>query len=214
MIFRCRFAITKHREMESKQLQPIEESIRSFCKYLVYLDKYEEGDDSAENVESMNQWLARAREYYLINMEQTLKVTGAVAENYWGMDKIEFERNSKKTYISEVTGKEYTLYYYPYYRTMLKRWQEQLHAIRVENLEDLRNIQSLTYKDGFTGQQMSDMVASNFDDGAEIREQMITCIAHLQVNTWNSVEYQEALRIAEFYWQGVIQEEIDKYWKN
>jgi hypothetical protein len=200
--------------MESKQLQPIEESLNAFMKYIVYFDRYEAGDDTPENVESMNKWLAQAKEYYLLNLEQTLKVTGAVAENYWQMDKIEFERNSLKTYTSETTGKEYCLHYYPYYRTMLQRWKEQLHSLREENLEDLRNIQSLTYKDGFTGQQMSDMVSSNFDDGADIREQMILCVAHLQVNIWNRVEYSEALTIAEFYWQSMIQDEIDRYWKN
>jgi hypothetical protein len=200
--------------MESKQLHPLEESLNAFIRYIVYFDRYEAGNDSPENVESMNKWLAQAKEYYLINMEQTLNVTGVVAENYWHMDKLEFERNSLNTHICEITGKEYTLYYYPFYRIMLQRWKEQLHAVREENLEDLRNIQSLTYKDGYTGQEMSDMVSSNMDDGADIREKMILCVTHLQVNIWNRMEYDEAGRHAEFYWQGVIQNEIDKYWKN
>jgi hypothetical protein len=197
--------LSQNTEMETHKSHPLDSSLKHFYKYLVYLDKVQAGDDTTENVESLNEHLELAKEFYLLALKQTLNMSGDAADMCWSIDKVELERN---------TLKDPPIHGYPRLYNMLGEWLIQLLNFRKANLADLKRIQSLSFKDGFTGAELSAMVMSNFDDGADIRECVVTCVALRSLNNpLKGESYEQSLRTGEFYWQGILEEErfFDKY---
>lgn len=208
----CSFAIVETQKMETQYKHKLELSIGCFVKYLVYLDKIEAGYDTEANQSIANSCLDNAKQYYLDNLEATLKITGTKAHELWENDKREFTNQSLKPYQPDgEDGESYTRYFYPFYRELLGKWLNQLLQVRRENLEDLRKIQSLSYHE-YKPKELSDMIGSNMDDAADIREQVIECVKQRCINVYNAVPTEEAERIATFYWMSMVEDEKDNFW--
>lgn len=197
--------------METKQTHKLDLSKGYFIQFLVYLDKIEAGHDSEANKSIMGSCLDYAKQHYLDNLETTLGITGENARELWDKDAVEFRKNSLKNYTHTQTGKVYSRYYYPFYLNLLEKWHQQLLQHRKDNLQDLKNIQSLSYHE-YKPQELSDMIGSNMDDAAEIREQVIECITQKSMNTYNAVPYEEAVRVATFYWMSMLEDEKESFW--
>jgi hypothetical protein len=91
----------------------------------------------------------------------------------------------------------------------LQQWLNQLLTGIEKQRKDLKIIE----RQGVSPAEGSRMIAEWLDIQQDFRECVVLCVALLSVNAANAVLWDEAQRVGEFYWQGIINHETANYYK-
>lgn len=149
--------------------------------------------------------IAEAKGHYLGIISEVLGVEDG--EKQWQNDWSTFVQNSAKC--TEINGISYQNLYFPYLRGQLKQWLTQLLTGIEKQKKDLKIIE----RQGVSPAEGSRMISEWLDMQQDFRECVVLCVSLLSVNAPNAELWEQAQRVGEFYWQGLMDYGSD-YYKN
>lgn len=174
--------------MEMQNAQPIEDSMKA----------------SLEQA-SIDAFISEAKQHYCEILTEVLGIESP--DGQWQNEWATFIQNSSKsTTINDVA---YQNLYFPILQSQLKQWLDQLlYGIEKQKLE-----LKLIERTGCSPSEGSKMIAEWLDMQQDFRECVVLCVALRAMNCPNASPWDEAERIGEFYWQGLMDYEYQNYYK-
>lgn len=174
--------------MEMQKAQPIEDSLKSELEQT-----------------TIDAFILEAKEHYFDIVKNVLGIENA--EGQWQNEWTTFIQNSSKC--TEINGTPYQNLYFPILRSQLKQWLNQLLTGIQKQKKDLKTIE----RQGLSPKEGSKQIAEWLDIQQDYREAVILCVALMQVNSPNGEFWENAQRVGEFYWNGLIDYEKAEYYK-
>lgn len=172
--------------MEMQKAQPIEDSTKAAIEQA-----------------SIDAYIAEAKQYYCEIIKEVLEIPNP--ESTWETEWPTFIANSAKT--TTINGIAYQNLYFPILQADLKRWLDQLlYGIEKQKLE-----LKLIERTGYSPSEGNKIIGQWLDTQQEFREAIVLCVSLRAMNCPNASPWQEAQRIGEFYWQGLLDYQQDYY---
>jgi len=119
-------------------------------------------------------------------------------DGQWQNEWTTFIQMSAKT--TTINGVAYQNLYFPVLQLQLKQWLDQLLKGIEKQKADLKIIDRM----GCSPSEGSKMIAEWLDMQQDFRECVVLCVALRAMNCPNASLWDEAQRIGELYWQGLI----------
>ena len=174
--------------MELQKADPIEDSLKAQLEQ--------------SNIDGL---IKEAKGHYLGIISEVLGVENG--EKQWENEWVTFVQNSAKC--TEINGISYQNLYFPYLRVQLKQWLNQLLTGIEKQKKDLKIIE----RQGASPAEGSRMISEWLDMQQDFRECIVLCVALRAMNSPKASLWEEAQRVGEFYWQGLMDYEQQNYYK-
>lgn len=174
--------------MEMNQAQPIEDSMKAALEQT--------------NIDAL---IAEAKQHYCEILTEVLGIENP--EPQWKNEWTTFIQMSSKT--TTINGVAYQNLYFPVLQAQLKQWLDQLLTGIEKQKKDLKMIERM----GVSPKEGSRMIAEWLDMQQDFRECVVLCVALRAMNCPNASLWEQAQRIGEFYWQGLMDYENQQYYK-
>jgi hypothetical protein len=174
--------------MEIRQADPIEDSMKATLEQA--------------NIDAL---ISEAKEHYCEILTEVLGIDNP--EPQWKNEWTTFIQMSAKT--TTIDGVAYQNLYFPVLQLQLKQWLDQLLESIKKQKSDLKIIE----RTGASPKEGSRMIAEWLDMQQDFRECVVLCVALRAMNCPNASLWDEAQRIGEFYWQGLMDYEKQNYYK-
>ena len=174
--------------MELQKAQPIEDSIKASLEQA--------------NIDAL---ISEAKQHYCEILTEVLGIENT--EPQWQNEWTTFIQMSAKT--TTIDGVAYQNLYFPLLQSDLKRWLDQLLTGIEKQKKDLKIIDRM----GVSPSEGSKMISEWLDMQQDYRECVVLCVALRAMNCPNASLWEEAQRIGEFYWQGLMDYDNQRYYK-
>jgi hypothetical protein len=174
--------------MEIRQADPIEDSMKATLEQA--------------NIDAL---ISEAKQHYSEICTEVLGIENP--EPQWKNEWATFVQMSAGT--TTINGIAYQNLYFPILQARLKQWLDQLLEGIGKQKKDLKIIE----RTGASPQEGSRMIAEWLDMQQDFRECVVLCVALRAMNCPNASLWDEAQRIGEFYWQGLMDYENQEYYK-
>lgn len=174
--------------MEIRQADPIEDSMKATLEQA--------------NIDAL---ISEAKQHYCEILTEVLGIENP--EPQWKNEWATFIQMSAKT--TTIDGIAYQNLYFPVLQLQLKQWLDQLLLSIKKQKADLKIIE----RTGASPKEGSKMIAEWLDIQQDFRECVVLCVALRAMNCPNASLWDEAQRIGEFYWQGLMDYENQQYYK-
>ena len=174
--------------MEMQKAQPIEDSVKA----------------SLEQA-NIDAFISEAKKHYCEILTEVLGIENT--EDKWKNEWATFIQQSAKT--TTLNGIAYQNLYFGILQQDLKLWLDQLLEGIKKQKADLKIIDRM----GCSPSEGSKMIAEWLDMQQDFRECVVLCVALRAMNCPNASPWDEAQRIGEFYWQGLMDYDNQEYYK-
>lgn len=174
--------------MELQKTDPIEDSMKATLEQA--------------NIDGL---ISEAKQHYCEILTEVLGVENP--EPQWKNEWTTFVQMSAKT--TTINGIAYQNLYFPILQSQLKQWLDQL----IEGIGKQKLELKLIERTGASPKEGSKMIAEWLDMQQDFRECVVLCVALRAMNCPNASLWDEAQRIGEFYWQGLMDYDNQNYYK-
>lgn len=174
--------------MELQKSDPIEDSMKATLEQA--------------NIDAL---IGEAKQHYCEILTEVLGIESP--DGQWQNEWTTFIQMSAKT--TTIDGVAYQNLYFPVLQLQLKQWLDQLLKGIEKQKADLKIIDRM----GCSPSEGSKMIAEWLDMQQDFRECVVLCVALRAMNCPNASLWDEAQRIGEFYWQGLMDYENQEYYK-
>jgi hypothetical protein len=154
---------------------------------------------------NIDAFIGEAKKHYCEILTEVLGIENT--EPQWKNEWATFVQMSAKT--TTIDGIAYQNLYFPILQAQLKQWLDQLLEGIGKQKKDLKMIE----RTGASPKEGSRMIAEWLDMQQDFRECVVLCVALRAMNCPNASLWDEAQRIGEFYWQGLMDYEKQNYYK-
>ncbi len=174
--------------MEMQKAQPVEDSVKASLEQA--------------NIDAL---IGEAKQHYCQILTEVLGIESP--DGQWQNEWTTFIQMSAKT--TTINGVAYQNLYFPVLQLQLKQWLDQLLKGIEKQKADLKIIE----RTGCSPSEGSKMIAEWLDMQQDFRECVVLCVTLRAMNCPNASPWEEAQRIGEFYWQGLMDYENQNYYK-
>ena len=174
--------------MEIRQHDPIEDSMKATLEQA--------------NIDAL---ISEAKQHYCEILTEVLGIENT--EDKWKNEWVTFIQQSAKT--TDINGVAYQNLYFPILQADLQVWLTQLLTGIEKQKKDLKIIERNSSSPAVGNKELMEWL----DIQQDFRECVVLCVALRSMNRPNASLWEEAQRLGEFYWQGLMGYEKQNYYK-